>query len=1309
MPSPTRRWLTIILLAGTACLNGPAQAATQQVSAGGSHTVALDWQGKIWSWGYNAYGQLGNGTVVGTTAHPVAAQVAGLTGANVSGGFAQTLALLPDGTLRAWGLNNKGQLGNGGIVNSALPVTVSGATGISAISNGRTHALALRTDGTVWAVGENGGRLGTGASTPTYVTTPVAVTGLAGITISAIAAGGFHSIALDNTGTVWTWGGNTYGQLGNGTPIGNTTQGMTPTAVPGLGNVIAIAAGNTHSVAVKSDGTVWTWGLNTQGQLGIGSTDTSATAHATPAQVLGLTGITAVAAGSDHTLARKSDGTVLAWGANLYGQLGYATGTAYKSNLAQPVAALSGIAGISAGVEHSVALGADGWIWSWGRNNFGQLGLATPAQSTVPLKSINLAPPDTAPDAFSFTAQSGVALNTVITSNAITVSGVNSAAPISITGCTSGDPASCAYNINNSATWLTAASTVANGNTVKVRQKSAATSTATSSVTLGIGGVSGSFSITTGTAGTLQLDSPSYSVNEGIASVTLNVTRAGGSLGAASVSYATANGSATAGSDYTAKTGTLSWAAGDATAKTIVVSIANDTTVESAETFTVTLSNPVGAALGATTSATVTIADTDGNLQFDAATASVNESAGTLTLNVTRTGSTTGAASVKYASAVGTATAADFTATSGTLNWAAGDAGSKTITVPIANDALVEALETFSVTLSTPTGAALGTASKSTVTIVDNDSAFQFSAATAALNESAGTVTLNVTRTAGAGAVVDAASVGYTSANGTATAGGDYTATSGTLSWGAGVLGTQSITVPITDDTLVEAAETFTVTLANPVGAILGSAKTATVTLADNDSNLQFSAPTYGVSEGLATLTLSVTRTGSLAGTATVDYASADGTALAGSDYTAASGTLTWAAGTGGAKSIVIPISADALVEGNETFSVTLTNPVGATPGATDTTTVTITDNDSLLQFSAPSYIVGEAGANVVLTVNRVGSPALAASISYATSDGTAAAGSDYTAKSGILSWAANDATAKTITIPVTNDAVTEGSETFSVTLTNPTSAILGDPTVAGVTIVDNEAAPAGGIQFSAAEFLVKEDDGNAVLTVSRTGDTSAAATVNYATTAGSATTTDFTAKSGTVTWAAGDGADKTILIPLTNDTVAEGAEAFTVTLSNAAGAALGAQVKGTAWIADDDDAFPRYGMMPAGLVKPAAANNAWQVSSEQFMTGGIYSLRSGTIGDNQTAGAELTGAFQAGNVSFALKTSSEATFDALVFYVDGVEKGRWSGIQAAWTTVSYSLTAGAHTLTWSYEKDGSGANGADAAWVDSVSLPPAL
>ncbi len=221
---------------------------------------------------------------------------------------------------------------------------------------------------------------------------------------------------------------------------------------------------------------------------------------------------------------------------------------------------------------------------------------------------------------------------------------------------------------------------------------------------------------------TLQFAVTTASIGETGGTVSLNVARVGDTSVAVSVNYASANGTATAGADYTTANGTLNWAVGDAADKTITVPILDDALVEGPETFTLTLSGPsAGAVLGANTAATVTIADDDagGTVQFSVASITVNENAGTATLTVTRAGGNS-AASVDYATAPGSATSpADFTATTGTLNWAAGDTSNRTITVPIINDTLPEGTETFTVTLSNPQGGvAVGTGT-ATVSILN--------------------------------------------------------------------------------------------------------------------------------------------------------------------------------------------------------------------------------------------------------------------------------------------------------------------------------------------------------------------------------------------------------------------------------------------------------------------------------------------------------------------------------------------------------------------------------------------------------------
>jgi len=283
------------------------------IAAGWQHTVALKQDGTVWAWGYNSNGQLGDGTQIDNST-PV--QVSGLSSVTaIAAGDYHTVALKEDGTVWAWGDNCDGQLGNGTQIDNSTPV--QGLSGVTAIAAGGFHTVALKQDGTVWAWGNNDyGQLGDG--TQTYSPTPVQVSGLSNVT--AIAAGDYHTVALKQDGTVWAWGWNYAGQLGDGT----WTDSPTPVQVNGLStNVTAIAAGGYHTVALKQDGTVWAWGLNGNGQLG----DGTQTYSPTPVQASGLYNVTAIVAGDAHTVALKQDGTVWAWGWNYAGQLGNGTTT----------------------------------------------------------------------------------------------------------------------------------------------------------------------------------------------------------------------------------------------------------------------------------------------------------------------------------------------------------------------------------------------------------------------------------------------------------------------------------------------------------------------------------------------------------------------------------------------------------------------------------------------------------------------------------------------------------------------------------------------------------------------------------------------------------------------------------------------------------------------------------------------------------------------------------------------------------------------------------------------------------------------
>ena len=339
-----------------------------QLGGGDAHSAILTSEGLVWSWGYNGNGQLGNGSTISSSR---AFAVAGLTGiARIAAGGFHTLALHSDGSVWSWGWNGAGQLGDGsGAISQRRAVRVAGGAGtgildgVVAVAAGHSHSLALRSDGTVWAWGGNGyGQLGDG--TGLMRTIPVQVAGLAGVI--AIAAGERHSFAIGANGTLWAWGANEAGQLGDG----SDRERLAPVAISSLNGIVAIAGGRAHTLALRADGSLWAWGANNAGQLGIGSL--SATNKALPAQTLQLAaGITAVAAGSDHSLALRADGTLFAWGENTNRQLGQ--NDEAPRSLPTEAGLFSDIARIAAGARHSMAMKADGTLYVFGDNRFGQV------------------------------------------------------------------------------------------------------------------------------------------------------------------------------------------------------------------------------------------------------------------------------------------------------------------------------------------------------------------------------------------------------------------------------------------------------------------------------------------------------------------------------------------------------------------------------------------------------------------------------------------------------------------------------------------------------------------------------------------------------------------------------------------------------------------------------------------------------------------------------------------------------------------------------------------------------------------------
>ncbi len=346
------------------------------VDAGGSFSLALMQDGSVWSWGYNQHGRLGDGTF---TKRYSPVKVSGLNDViEISAGGSHSLALQSDGTVWSWGNNKSGQIGDGTTVTRNTPVKVIGPQNIIAISAGRAHSMALRSDGTVWTWGNNyNGRLGDGTIEKRHQ--PVQVTGLSNII--AVSAGGSHSLALQSDGTVWAWGSNSRGQLGNGSYWGSS---YTPVQTSELTDVIAISAGSVHSLALLPNGTVWSWGENYSGQLGIG---TLRGKQPLPVQVNDLVDVVAISSAGKSSIVLKSDGTAWGWGYNYYGQIGDGTTDRYKSKPTM-ISGLNDIKSISISGMHSLAVKQDGTVWAWGFNQTGQIGDSTTVDRHTPVQCL---------------------------------------------------------------------------------------------------------------------------------------------------------------------------------------------------------------------------------------------------------------------------------------------------------------------------------------------------------------------------------------------------------------------------------------------------------------------------------------------------------------------------------------------------------------------------------------------------------------------------------------------------------------------------------------------------------------------------------------------------------------------------------------------------------------------------------------------------------------------------------------------------------------------------------------------------------
>lgn len=326
---------------------------------------------RVFATGWNAQGQLGDGSTTDRRAVTVAVGLEHVR--SVAAGYYHSLALRADGTVWSWGWNGYGQLGDGTTTDRRTPTRVAGVRDVVAVAAGVYHSLALRADGSVWSWGWNGvGQLGDG--TVTDRTTPVRVTGLTGV--KAFSAGGFHSLALTLDGGVWSWGWNHFGQLGTGSAA---DIGSSPVRIPGSSGATSIAAGALHSLAsglTEGDGTVWSWGWNAVGQLGDGTT----VDRRTPARIAAWGDVWA---GGYHSFSGSTGSWFQGWGWNLLGQLGTPTPDGAVVTPIYMVLPRQGNE-LAPGLVHSASVGIDGSVASWGWNPTGALGDGTLDTRTKP-------------------------------------------------------------------------------------------------------------------------------------------------------------------------------------------------------------------------------------------------------------------------------------------------------------------------------------------------------------------------------------------------------------------------------------------------------------------------------------------------------------------------------------------------------------------------------------------------------------------------------------------------------------------------------------------------------------------------------------------------------------------------------------------------------------------------------------------------------------------------------------------------------------------------------------------------------------
>jgi len=726
-------------------------------------------------------------------------------------------------------------------------------------------------------------------------------------------------------------------------------------------------------------------------------------------------------------------------------------------------------------------------------------------------------------------------------------------------------------------------------------------------------------------------------VTEGGAA-TFTVTLDSAPSSAVTLYYATSAGTASNGSDYTNTRGTLTIAAGQ-TSKTFTVPTKTDTTDETTETATITLSRPSSNVIIPNGSNTADLVILDDDPEITIANQTVGESDGTATFTITLAQTVDEDLTVVYTTSTGETDGAtdgtDYTGTTGTVTVTAGQTEA-TIEVPITSDADAEETETATLTLSDPSNGSL-ISSTADLVITDDDPILTITNQTVAEGDGTATFTVTLDKTG-----AEDVTVIYTTSTGSsdgATDDTDYTGTTGTLTVSAGAT-SGTIEVPITDDSTTEATETATLTLSSATSAtITGDTTTADLVITDDDDPI-ITIANLTVAEGDGTGTFTVTLDQAGQNDVTVVYTSSTGisgdNATDGTDYTGTTGTLTISAGaTSG--TIDVPITSDTDNESTETATLTLSSATSATiTGDTTTADLVITDDDDVA-ITIANQTVAEVDGTATFTVTLDKAPGEDITVEYASASGATGAassratdGTDYTGTTGTLTISAGE-TSGTISIPITTDTVAtageEETETATLTLSNATSATI-DGGTADADLVITDSNPF----VTVANQTISESGGTATFTITLSESISEDVSVVYSTGTGASNGatdgTDYTGATGTATVTSGS-TEATIEVPITTDTDPEFTETATLTLASATNGTL-SQTAADLVITDDDDPIVTIANTTVTELLGDAATATFTVnlSSEAMDEVTVeYATATGTSGSNATDGTDYAGA----------------------------------------------------------------------------------